>query len=248
MASTSEHTFGNKLQHGRNLKQTVDTIAGFTPDNPSLAPAAFGTFLDSVEAANDTAASTAQDLATARGDRRLGFFGDAGMNVPGLRTLAGRVRDHVASTAGKKSAAYRNIQKLTQKITNYRSPKKPVSSSPGTTPAEKKSISQSERSYGSMVQAGRDLAAAVEQVPGYNPTAADLKPAALKTKMNALAGLNDNVAAALAEAQSAANARLALYDHPETGLQALFQQLKAAIASQFGRRSAEYQAVAGIKY
>jgi hypothetical protein len=36
--------------------------------------------------------------------------------------------------------------------------------------------------------------------------------------------------------------------HPETGLQSQFQQAKAAVASQFGRRSSEYATVSGIRY
>jgi hypothetical protein len=34
----------------------------------------------------------------------------------------------------------------------------------------------------------------------------------------------------------------------ETGLKPRFQQAKAAVASQFGRRSAEYKSVSGIRY
>jgi hypothetical protein len=181
--------------------------------------------------------------------RRLSFFGDTSTGAGGLATLAGRVRDHVGSQpGGKKTAGYKNIQRLVQKISNYRPPKKPVSSSVGSTPSEKKKVSQSERSYGSLVQFGRDLAAAAAKVPGYNPTAADLQPAALKSAMKTLADKNAAVTDALVDAQNAIDARLAMYDHPETGLQSQFQQAKAAVASQFGRRSSEYKTVSGIKY
>jgi hypothetical protein len=39
-----------------------------------------------------------------------------------------------------------------------------------------------------------------------------------------------------------------LYDAEKTGLRSQFQQAKAAVASQFGRRSAEYKTVSGIRY
>jgi hypothetical protein len=42
--------------------------------------------------------------------------------------------------------------------------------------------------------------------------------------------------------------RSEVYDHPDTGLKTVFQQAKAAVASQFGRRSSEYQIVAAIRY
>jgi hypothetical protein len=54
--------------------------------------------------------------------------------------------------------------------------------------------------------------------------------------------------AALIDAQDAIDARAELYDHPETGLKSQFQQAKAAVASQFGRRSTEYQTVSSLRY
>lgn len=101
--------------------------------------------------------------------------------------------------------------------------------------ANKKEVSQSEASYGSMVQAGRDLAAAVAKLPGYNPAAADLQPAALKAAMAILAGHNEAVAGALVEASRAIADRLALYEAEQTGLRTQFQQAKAAVASQPAR-------------
>jgi hypothetical protein len=168
MPSSSEQTFGNRLQHGRDLKGGLDQITGYAPDNAALTPANFGTFLDTVKDGNNVVASTAQVLADARETRRLAFFGDTSTNLGGLRTLAGRVRDHVGSMpGGKKSAGYKQVQRLTQKISNYHPPKKAVTTSAGgSTATDKKKISQSEKSYGSLVQAGRDLAAAVAQIPG----------------------------------------------------------------------------------
>ncbi|MDQ6656530.1 MAG: hypothetical protein M3Y80_12050 [Verrucomicrobiota bacterium] len=249
MASTSESTFGNRLEHARNLQVVLGKITGYAPANGALKPAAFQSFLDTVEAANNDVAGTGQVLSDARKARRLAFFGQAKQDVPGLSTLAGRVRDNVGSMdGGKKSPSYARIQKLTQKISNYHAPAKPVSPSPGTTPTEQKRISQSEASYGSLVQAGRDLAAAVAKVPGYNPNSPDLTPAALVAAMQNLENQNEAVAEALMEAQQAIDRRARLYDDPETGLASVFQAAKAAVASQFGRRSEEYRLVSSIRY
>jgi hypothetical protein len=78
--------------------------------------------------------------------------------------------------------------------------------------------------------------------------ATDLKPANLVLAMKALADKNDAVAAALIDAQGEIDARADPDDHPETGLKSQFQQAKAAVASQFGRRSTEFATVSGIRY
>lgn len=249
MPSTSERTFGNRLEHARSLHAALGKITGYKPDNTALDTAPLGTYLDSVEAANNDVAGKSQVLSDARTGRRLAYFGDAKQGVPGLATLAARVRDTVGSMAGgKNSPSYRQIQRLTQKISNYRPPKKPVTAPPGTPDANKKEISQSEASYGSLVQAGRDLAAAAAKVPGYNPSAADLQPAALTAAMTALADNNKTVATALVDVRNAVAARAELYESDQTGLKSKFQQAKAAVAAQFGRRSPEFQSVSHIKY
>ena len=148
-------------------------------------------------------------------------------------------------TGGKNSTSYKQIQRLTQKISNRHAPKKPVTGIPD---ANKKEISQSEASYGSLVQAGRDLAAAAAKVPGYNPSAPDLQPAALTAAMTALANHNNTVSGALVEARTAIAERAELYEGEQSGLKSQFQQAKAAVASQFGRRSPEFKSVSKIRY
>jgi hypothetical protein len=249
MASTSETTFGNRLEHGRTLNEALGKIAGYKPENNILAVNSFSLFLDSVELGNNNVAGDGQTLSDARKARRLAYFGDAKQGVAGLPTLAGRVRDCVgAMPGGKKSPSYPRIQKLTQKISNYRPPKKPVSPSPGETTTEKKKVSQSEASYGSLVQQGRDLAAAVAKVAGYNPNSADLTPGALTASMKTLSDQNKAVADALIDASTSIDKRSKLYDDSQNGLRALFQQAKAAVGSQFGRRSPEYANVSKIRY
>ena len=249
MASTSERTFGNKLEHSRSLHVALGKIVGYKPDNPILELPALDDYLDTVESGNDAVASAGQPLSDRRNARRSAYFGDAKGNVGGLATLAGRVRDFVgAMPGGKKSPSYKQIQRLVQKISNYRPPKKPVTAPPGAPDANKKEISQSEASYGSMVQAGRDLAAAAAKVPGYNPSAIDLQPVALKAFMQTLADHNRLVAEARVDSANVIAARALLYDDEKTGLQARFQQSTAAVAAQFGRRSPEYKSIAHIRY
>jgi hypothetical protein len=87
----------------------------------------------------------------------------------------------------------------------------------GTLDASKKEISQSKASYGSLVQAGRDLAAPAAKVLGYNPSAPDLKPAALIAAMTALANHNNTVSGTLVQVRNAIAERVELYEGNRAG-------------------------------
>lgn len=66
--------------------------------------------------------------------------------------------------------------------------------------------------------------------------------------MTALAEHNTTVTTALVEVRNAIADRATLYEAKKTGLKSQFQQARAAVASQFGRRSPEYKSVSGIRY
>lgn len=139
MPSTSERTFGNRLGHAHSLHAALGKITGYKPDNTDLDTAPFGTYLDSVEAANSDVAGKSQLLFDARTARRVAYFGNTKNGVPGLATLAARVRDTVGSMAGgKNSPSYKQIQRLAQKISNYRPPKKGDQCHTGRTRREQK--------------------------------------------------------------------------------------------------------------
>jgi hypothetical protein len=59
---------------------------------------------------------------------------------------------------------------------------------------------------------------------------------------------NKTVADAWIDARNAIADRALLYDAEKTGLKSQFQQAKAAVASQFGRRRAEDQTALSIRY
>jgi hypothetical protein len=66
--------------------------------------------------------------------------------------------------------------------------------------------------------------------------------------MTALADHNKTVATALVDVRNAAATRADLYESDQTGLKSKFQQAKAAVAAQFGKRSPEYESVSKIRY
>jgi hypothetical protein len=71
---------------------------------------------------------------------------------------------------------------------------------------------------------------------------------ATQWKTPTLADCNKTVAEALVDASNAISDRARFTTLKATGLKPQFQQAEAAVASQVGRRSAEYKTVSGIGY
>lgn len=88
----------------------------YAPTNDLITLANLQTFFNDVEAKNDEVAQKGDDLSDARATRRDLCFGSGG-----LKERAPQARDHVASLAGgNKSAAYKRLQKLVQKLNSGR--------------------------------------------------------------------------------------------------------------------------------
>jgi hypothetical protein len=171
--------------------------------------------------------------------------------VDGLLDLSRKVRDYLASQPdGKKTAAFKSVQKLVQKMVNYRKPKNPkdipTPPLPGDPPASKKR-STSEQSFGSLIRAGEDIHQIILLAAGYAPSNVKLTPAKFNTFLTTLDLLNDDVAAKYNAYDDAVEKRFALYEGKD-GLRDRMQQTKEYIASEYGKKSNEYKDAVKIKY
>jgi hypothetical protein len=244
--SFSEKTFGNRYLHGVDMYDYTGTLVTFAPTNPKILRPAFQLHLTDVNNANDTVASCLFALKTARDARFAGYY-----SVDGLLDLSRKVRDYLASQPdGKKTAAFKSVQKLVQKMVNYRKPKNPKDIStpplPGDPPVSKER-STSEQSFGSLIRVGEDIHQIILLAAGYAPSNVKLTPAKFNTFLTTLDLLNDDVAAKYNAYDDAVEKRFALYEGKD-GLRDRMQQTKEYIASEYGKKSNEYKDAVKIKY
>ncbi len=235
MVSTSERTFGQRYTKGRDLVEYLKLVTDYAPTDSALLPANLTTLLDSINTANSEAASALSAIQTAR-DERLAMFKD---NTTGLITRCAQVRDYIASfhPQGKKSADFKKVQKFVMTMRGIRLSKKPPA---GDNPVM--SLSTSERSYGSMLQAGKDVLEIIKTSAGYAPSNTAITIANCTTLLDTLDAKNSDVSSKQEIFDNKTEVRGNLY----TELADKVSKVKSAIASQYGKQSSEYKG--SVKY
>jgi len=240
MSSYSERTFGQKYTKASAILEHLKAISGYQPTNPTIAITAFETFLGEVQDANDLVASEYGLLQSARADRLKLYYDD-----DGLLARARLIRDYLpsASLEGKKFSSYVEIRRIVQRMANNR-PSKRVPQTVVPDDEKDKTISTSERSFGSLVRAGRDILKIITNVANYAPVNTNLIINNFELLLEKIDTQNDEVASLYSNHKEAIAKRFKIYKE----LDFRVMQIKLALATQYGKKSFEYREVINIGY
>ncbi|MDX2305824.1 MAG: hypothetical protein NW226_23655 [Microscillaceae bacterium] len=243
MANISETSFGNRLARAQELLDFIKTLGNYTPPNLALGQEKFSALLRQVDETNKKVVSVADLLNQARATRLTLYYGKEGL----IKRCA-MVRDFVgALPGGKTSSAYLSIQKENQKMNSYKKPtKKEESSGDSETPA-KRIVSTAEAGFGALLQSTKHILEIIKNLPDYAPSNARITLEGLGKLISDVEAANQLVNTNLYAYSDAVAKRLELYEG-EQGLRLCFQGIKAFIAGNYGKTSAEFKAVSKIKY
>ena len=214
------------------------TTAGFSPAfaplDPSLAPAAFGTFLDGLDTLHITTGALGTQYSTdvpLRNDM-----------VTVIKGLSSQVLSLIRSNPAWKNHVPA-IKALVDKIRGTR-PKAPKAepAPPGTTPPAPKRRSTGEQGYGDIEENFERLIAALGGVPGYTPPAPEITIASLTTVANTYAAKNLNMATLFAQLTRSQRDRLDGFND----LREKMKAIKQAVRGQYGPGSPESDQTGGI--
>jgi hypothetical protein len=236
MSSTSENTFGSKLRNGQDLSNYILGFTAYTPPRTQESAAAMATLLTSIVTANNTAANNQQQYRTAVKARQTAYAGANGSIVKLLPNINGAVE----AQYGKTSVEAKSIA---AQIKSMRAKKLVKLPADPTKQAQEKTISQSERSYGSMLQAFNNIVASLQQFTGYNPSNTNLRVAALQATSTQVTTLNNSVAQKIQALKTAKSSRDNLY----LDLKDRAQRIKSYVKAQYGVTSNEYTLIKGLK-
>ena len=232
MPSTSERTFGQRYTKARDLIEYLKLLPAYAPGNIDLEVLSLESFVDSIDAANNAVASQSSALQTARDARLVMFKGPEG-----LVKRCAQIRDYIASveTKGKKSVEYKKVQKVIMRMRGIRLSKKKVATEAGV--SEPKTLSTSEVSFGSMLNAGKEVLQTIKGLAAYNPSNTNITNANFTTFVTQLDNKNSEIAEKLGTWDNAVETRSDLY----VELKDRVSKVKSALAGQYGRQSNEYK-------
>ena len=235
MSSTTENLFGARLRRGQDLQTYIAGFTGYTPPRSQESVAGYTTLINSIVTINASESSLQQNYKAAVDARQSAFT----KTTASVDKLLAPIRGAVEAQYGKKSTEADAIAAI---IKTMRATKLVQLPPDPSTPTVKKTLSQSERSYGSMTQYFNDIINTLTQFTAYNPTNVAIKTATLQTLAAQLTTLNNAVATKIQVLTTARVNRQALY----TDLKDRAQRIKSYVKAQYGTTSNEYNLIKGI--
>lgn len=233
MASTSEVTFGSKLSNAETLVTHLQSFTDYVAQTTDQSVTSLQELIANIKIQNKITAGDKQDYSTAVDLRQKLFQKDK----DSLNKLLSPIGSAVRSAFTKTSKEAANTAALITKIRGIKVKKEPKEPTEDT-------VSQSERSFGSITQTFADIITTLEKFgSNYNPANEKVKLPALTDKLAQLTTANTNVPLAYGKLKQSRNGRNELYKN----LTDITQRIKDAVKSQYTTTSAEYALIKGLK-
>ena len=233
MASNSEVTFGSRLANAETLVTHLQSFKDYAAQTPDQSVANVQAVIANIKTQNNTTAGNKQGYSTAVDTRQKLFQKDADSLIKLLSPIGSAVR----SAFGKTSKEAANTAALITKIRGIKVKKE------SKDPTEE-TVSQSERSFGSITQTFADMVATLQKFgASYNPANEKVNLPALTDKLAQLNTANTNVPLAYGKLKQSRDDRNEQYKN----LTAITQRIKDAVKSQYTLGSTEYALIKGLK-
>lgn len=158
MRSPSERSFGARLSRAQEMLGKISNFQNWNPPRFEESAGGFAEFINSLLAMNQEETSLEQQYNTMVKTRENLFYKDPKC----ITKLLAMIRGSVEAQYGKGSIEFNQIDTLVRQM---RDSKPAVKAATANKPAG--TVSQSERSYGSLTQYFSDLVIVVSQLPGY---------------------------------------------------------------------------------
>ncbi len=241
MASTSEITFGSRVANAEKISASVKTFVGFVAPTPETTIPNYDALIVSLKTQNGDVATKKTNYSSAVETRQKLFFKNLDSIIKLLSPIASALRAKLGKTA-------KPVTDLMAIVVKIRGEKKAKPKDPKPTDAQvketKETVSQSERSYGSITQNFNDIITTLTALgTDYAPAPVTLKLPALNTKLTAITAANIGAANTFALLKTSYATRTNVYDD----LSERTQRIKEQVKSQYGNSSTEYKLIKSLK-
>ena len=236
MASISENTFGAKLRNAQDLLNIIKGFKDYTPPRDQESVTGLTTLINSIISSNTRLSSVLQQYKSATASRQVAYRGSS----TSIDKILAPIKGAVDAQYGKKSTESLSISSA---IKSMRATKLLKAPQDPTKETQDKGISQSERSYGSLIQSFSNLISMLGQFRGYNPSNNNLKISGLESTVLQVNTLNNLVIQKFQELKTSQTTRNSLY----FDLNERVQRVKSYVKAQYGMTSNEYKMIKGLK-
>ncbi|WP_310555562.1 hypothetical protein [Flavobacterium sp.] len=233
MASISENSFGKRLDNAQALATHIESFGSYTELNAELSLETLNSKITELSNNNTEVATKLQSYSISVDTKQKIFTKEPNSIIKIVTPVIANVR----SIFGKNSKEAQNISNLVTKIRGIKVAKPSVGATTET-------VSQSERSYGTILQTFSDLIATLETLgANYSPANAECSATKLKQKRDLASQINTKSIQDFGQLKIARESRIVKYEQ----LSALCQRFKETVKAQYGTQSTEYKLVKGLK-
>jgi chromosome segregation ATPase len=233
MASKSENTFGSRIKNAQDIITIVETFTDFKPLKPEDDLSEVTNLIANVKASNQEEATYLQQYSVSTTTRINKVTNDA----DSLKKIISPIRAYLSVIYDKNDKQYTNINTLLTQITGKKIAKEKKET-------DEKSVSVSQQSYASLVQAFSDTIVTLSTLtPPYTPTNETITLKTLKNKHAEIEEINKTITTNFNALTTARQRRNSLYED----LKSRVQRIKKTVQSQYGNTSTEYERIKGIK-
>lgn len=239
MASTSERTYGSKVANASKIAALLKTFPNYIAPAPDISIASYDNLVSGIVSLNSDIAVKKANYSSAVEARQQLFFKANNSIAKSLSPVIATIK----ATLGKNAKPVTDVSALIVKIRGAQKakPKDPNPQDPNS--PQTSTVSQSTRSYGSIMQAFSDIIDTVASLDNnYVPANEAYQVSALKTTLTNALATNDNATIAYATLKTGIDNRLETYND----LSQKTQRIKEAIKAQYGVASTQYKLIKGL--
>ena len=233
MANISETSFGKRLENAQALATHLQEFENYTKLNAELSIANLNSKVQELLSTNTEVATKIQTYSMTI-DAKQKIFLKAPNSISKIVTP---VIVNVRSIYGKNATETQNISNFITKIRGIKVAR-------NSTTENTETVSQSERSYGTMLQTFSDLITTLTTFgANYAPANSECSVTELTQKRDLATQINTKSIQDFGALKIARESRTTKYEQ----LSALCQRLKETVKAQYGTQSVEYKLVKGLK-
>ena len=235
--NVSKKSFAARIHRAQQLSSYIKDFTGFDPPRTDESAVSYQALTDSISIANQSETALMKDYRLAVNERQNAFFGKSNS----VQSLFIPIKDMIKAQYGANSIEVTILESIIRKM---RSSKVSRTSSDPTNPEQVKSISQSEKSYGSLTKNFNDFITVISGFESYKPSKDTLKLPSLQEMSEKLAKLNDTVSQKINQLRSVKADRLKMYDE----LRDRSLRIKSYVKAHYGVDSNEYNMIRLMRF